>query len=78
MSIRPQFPKKTSKQWIDMSNVQNNKSYFMLSMILYFLQTVNPKSTFSSKVKMLLTKYNNVDVKAMNFPEDWENEPFWK
>jgi len=27
---------------------------------------------------MLLTKYNNVDVKAMNFPEDWENEPFWK
>ncbi|MHA3046253.1 Abi family protein [Riemerella anatipestifer] len=78
MSIRPQFPRKTTKQWIDMSNVQNNKSYFMLSMILYLLQTVNPKTTFSSRLKALLSKYNNVDTSAMNFPVDWENEPLWK
>lgn len=78
MSIRPQFPRKTTKQWVDMSNVQNNKSYFMLSMILYLLQTVNPKTTFSSRLKALLNKYNNVDTKAMNFPVNWENEPLWK
>jgi abortive infection bacteriophage resistance protein len=78
MSIRPQFPKKTTKQWINTNNVQNHKSYFMLSMILYLLQTVNPKSTFSSKLKTLLAKYDNVDVRAMNFPANWENEPLWK
>lgn len=77
MSIRPQFPKKTTKQWIDMSGVQNHKTYFMLSMIKYLLQTVNPKSTFSSRLKALLKKYNNVDVRAMNFPANWENELLW-
>lgn len=77
MSIRPQVPRKTTKQWIDTENVQNNKSYFMLSMMQYLLQTVNPKSTFSSKLKNLLFKYDNVDVRAMDFPVNWEEEPFW-
>lgn len=78
MSIRPQFPRTTTKQWIDMTNVQNNKVYFMLSMIRYLLQTVNPISSFSSRLKALLSKYNNVDAKAMNFPATWENELLWK
>lgn len=78
MSIRPQFPKKTHKQWINMNQVQNNKTYFMLSMIQYLLQTVNPKSTFSLKLKAMLCKYENVDVRAMNFPAKWESELLWK
>lgn len=77
MSIRPQFPRKTTKQWIDMQNVQNNKCYFMLSMMQYLLQTVNPKSTFSSRLKALLSKYDNVDINAMNFPANWVDEPLW-
>lgn len=78
MSIRPQVPRKTTKQWIDTSNVQNNKTYFVLSMMRYLLQTVNPKTTLSSRLKTLLSKYGNVDVRAMNFPVDWENELLWK
>lgn len=78
MSIRPQFPRKTTKQWINMDSVQNHKTYFMLSMIQYLLQTVNPKSIFSPKLKTLFTKYDNVDVRAMNFPANWKNETLWK
>ena len=29
-------------------------------------------------VKALLKEDPNVDVKAMDFPANWENEPFWK
>ena len=78
MSIRPQIPKKTMKTWIRMNGVHNNKSYFMLSMIRYLLYTVNPKSSFPSKLKTLLSSYENVDISALNFPENWENERFWK
>lgn len=46
-------------------------------MILYFLQTVNPRNTFSHKFRRLLVKYPNVDIKAMGFPPDWEREPLW-
>ena len=29
-------------------------------------------------VKALLKEHPNVDVRAMGFPANWENEPFWK
>lgn len=78
MSIRPQVPRKTTNPWIDMTNVQNNKTYFMLSMICYLLQTVNPKSTFSSRLKTLMDSYDNVDPNAMNFPANWKSEILWQ
>lgn len=78
MSIRPQIPRKTANPWIDVTNVQNNKTYFMLSMIRYLLQTVNPKSVFPSRLKNLMDKYDNVDPNAMNFPANWKSEILWK
>jgi abortive infection bacteriophage resistance protein len=67
MSIRPQIPRKTAKPWIDITGIQNNKSYLMLSMIRYLLQTVNPKSSFSLKLKALFTSYKHVGPKADEF-----------
>lgn len=78
MSIRPQIPKKTKNSWINMHNVQNDKTYFMLSMIKYLLHTVNPNSSFSDKLKSLLQQYNNVDPAAMNFSINWHQEILWQ
>jgi abortive infection bacteriophage resistance protein len=78
MSIRPQMPRKPRKQWLNEVDIQNNRSYFMLSMIRFLLQTVNPSNTFNLKIKSLLTSYPNVDIEALNFPSSWENEPLWK
>jgi abortive infection bacteriophage resistance protein len=46
-------------------------------MILYLLQSINPKNTITSRFKDLLHKYPNIDVKAMGFPDNWEEEPLW-
>ena len=32
----------------------------------------------SEQLKSLLQTHPNVDVAAMGFPSDWENEPLWK
>lgn len=77
MNIQPNFPKKTIKTWIDTTNIKNNKAYFMLAIIQYFLQSVNKKSTFSFKLNTLLDKYKNVDITAMNFPKNWKKEKLW-
>lgn len=78
LSIKPQQPKKTYKQWVDISSeFDNNRIYLMLCIIKYLLQTINPNSTFPLKLKVLLKKYPNVDLKVMNFPENWENDQFW-
>lgn len=77
LSIRPRIPRTPHNQWLTRSP-GNDKVYFMLSMIIYFLNTVNPKHTFPSKFRNLLHKYPNVDVTAMGFPDEWEEEELWK
>jgi len=55
----------------------NDRVYFMLSMIAYILNTINPNHTYREKLKDLFDKYPNVDKKAMGFPSAWEHEPIW-
>ena len=56
----------------------NNKVYFVLSMIIYLMNTINPAHHFKVKLNSLFSRYPNIDLKAMGFPEDWKNEPLWK
>lgn len=77
MSIQPQIPRSPKKQWLNNTQVKNNRIYYILSMILFLLQTVNPKHKFHIRLKALLAKYDNIDVNAMGFPNDWEKEPLW-
>jgi len=78
MSIRPQFPKQPREMWLQNLNVRNNKTYFMLCMIRFLLITVNPSTSFPARIRKLLQQYQNVDIRAMDFPVNWENEPLWR
>ena len=55
----------------------NNKTYFMLSMIIYLMNSINPKHCIQNKFKTLLAKYPNIDTCAMGFPENWNKEDIW-
>lgn len=70
------LPSKTIKPWLS-SRVPNNKVFFVLSIIFYLIQHINPKSCFKSKLKDLLSKYPKTDKGTMGFPLNWENEPLW-
>ncbi len=50
----------------------------MLCIIKFLLQTVNPKTNFTDNLKSLFTEYPNVDIRAMDFPSDWEKELLWQ
>ncbi|HRO42217.1 MAG TPA: Abi family protein [Flavipsychrobacter sp.] len=77
MRIQPQFPRAPKNQWLNNPNVSNNRTYFILSIIIYLLNVVNANHTFKNKFGMLLDKYPNVDLAAMGFPKDWKNEHLW-
>lgn len=75
------FNKDKSKIWLsdtEVKAVQSSKLYYTLCIILYFLQTVNPKTKFRKHFKDLLRDYPNVRVANMGFPADWEVHPLWK
>jgi abortive infection bacteriophage resistance protein len=56
----------------------NNKTYFILSMVVYLMNTINPKHCVQKRLKELLAKYGNIDPHAMGFPADWQSEALWK
>ncbi len=77
MSIQPVVPHTADKQWLNQIQVANNKSYYMLSIILYLMQTINPTNTIVERFSELLKEYPNVHLGAMGFPNDWKKEPLW-
>lgn len=78
MRIAPQVPRTPRLIWLTNNHIVNNRSYFMLSMILFLLQSVNPHNTFAVRIKDLLAAYPNVDPEAMGFPERWTQEALWQ
>ena len=70
------IPRRTNLPFIKIPTA-TKKVYYILSIVLYFMQTVNPNTTFVSRFKALLDKYPNVDVSAMGFPLDWQSNQLW-
>lgn len=71
------FPKKTSHAFIE-TRVPNDKVYYVLCIIRYMLLTINPNSSFTTRLINLLQDYPSVDTRAMGFPVNWQEEPLWQ
>ncbi|NUQ24559.1 MAG: Abi family protein [Saprospiraceae bacterium] len=88
LRISPRIPHSPSNQWISVTtlasskpsqapNYLNNRTYFILAMITYLLNTVNPHHTFKERFNNMLVKYPSIHPSAMGFPNNWEQEEFW-
>jgi abortive infection bacteriophage resistance protein len=77
MSIQPIIPLKSSKVWLNDVSIENDRTYYMFSIILFLMQTINPNNTIVERFSELLLEYPNIDVKAMGFPDDWKKESLW-
>ncbi len=76
LRIQPVVPRRTSRPFLSMS-ANTQTVYYVLSIIMYMLKVVNPKTTFSTRIKALLGEHPSVKPSAMGFPKDWEKEPLW-
>ena len=77
-SIIPQIPQTMQSAWIVNIDFDNTKLYPLLCCVVYWLNSIYDDNSFTLKFKSLLKEYPNIDIAAMGFPEDWENEPLWK
>lgn len=76
--VKPQLPVKLNGDWIDVSITPKNKLYAQLCSLSYMQNFTHPSNDFKHRLKTLLNSHSNVDVVAMGFSADWENEPLWK
>lgn len=76
--IKPQVPSNLKDKWISNANLQANKLYPQLCCLHYIYNVMCPNNDFSSQLTNLLKQHPNIDVSAMGFPNNWQNEPLWK
>ena len=76
--IKPQMPTKLKGKWIATAVPQANKLYPQLCCLQYIQNIMCPDNDFGSQLKSLLKQHPNIDVAAMGFPDNWQNEPLWK
>lgn len=77
LSIRPLMPRSPRKPFITLPANGTQQVYIILSMIIYLLNIINPNHSFVRRFKDLLNKYPLIDIRAMGFPANWENENLW-
>ena len=77
-SMIPQLPKQMTEHWIDNMDLDTHKLYVQLCCVVYWLNSIYEDNDFVEKFKVLLLKYPNVDITAMGFPKNWEEEPLWR
>ncbi len=64
--------------WVSHSIQHSHKLYPYLCCMQYMLNVLKSNNTFSQDLTTLLVKYPNVDILAMGFPADWQEEVLWQ
>lgn len=69
--------KRMQRNWL-LEQPNQQKVYYNLCLIKYFIDVINPANNLKQKLTCLLHQYPTVDIKAMGFTDGWEYEPLWK
>ncbi len=75
--ITPMIAKKLSRPWIN-PLVSPNKTFFDICIIKWFVDIISPNNNMKGHLQQLLADYPMIDIKAMGFPTNWQEEPLWK
>lgn len=89
MGISPKIPDSPKKIFLSnnllpnpnntsLPYINNNRVYYILSIIIYLMNTINPNHRIKEKLFDLLKLYPLIDIKSMGFPNGWEEEQLWK
>lgn len=85
IAIEPTWLQKPQLPWIN-NNLENvtNRTFYVLCIIKYLLQTANPSHHLKEHFIALLAKYPEAPIQFMGIPStadanlfNWENEPLW-
>ena len=75
-TIRAMLPNRMSGAWLSLPT-DPLRIYFNLCIIKYFLDIISPQNDMRDKMLRLLSDYPSIDLKAMGFPQDWQEEALW-
>lgn len=77
LRIQPIAPRHPHHPFISRSSL-NNRVYYVLCIIKYLLDIIDPSHKMQSQLTWLWVNYPMIDKHAMGFPNEWELEPLWQ
>jgi abortive infection bacteriophage resistance protein len=76
-ALRALAMRRMTRPWIA-TEVNQQKVYFSLCVIKYFLDIISPNNDMTAKLQTLFIDYPTIDANAMGIPMGWEQEPLWQ
>ena len=76
-ALRALTMRRMTRPWIS-ANVNQQKVYFSLCIIKYFLDIVSPNNDMTAKLQALFSDYPTIDTNAMGFSNGWMQEALWQ
>lgn len=75
-AILPMLLRKHQHAWIG-TGISSNRIFYNLCILKWFVDIISPENDMKRHLKKLLSDFPSVDVTAMGFPKNWEEEPLW-
>jgi abortive infection bacteriophage resistance protein len=76
-SLQTRTMRRMNRPWISAS-VKQGKIFYTLCIIKYFINIIAPTNDMTGKIIRLLAEYPNIDISAMGFSANWNQEEVWQ
>lgn len=77
-AVNPKVAKKKLKRpWVS-EEISPYRTFYEICIIKWFVDIVSPNNDMKGHLQRLLADYPMIDIKAMGFPTNWQEEPLWK
>ncbi|MCM1071995.1 MAG: Abi family protein [[Clostridium] fimetarium] len=77
-SVIPKYPANLPRQWIATPLHRPEKLYGQLCCLAYLGQSIQLNNSLKRNILDLMSDYPEIDLNAMGFQSDWQEQPLWK
>ena len=78
LGVRPLMPRHPRNTFIPQPSTGTQRTYFVLAIIRYWLNLINPSNTLTQDLAQLFSLYPSVYPDALGFPQSWKQEALWQ
>ncbi len=76
-AVNPKVAKKKLKRpWVS-EEISPYRTFYEICIIKWFVDIVSPNNDMKGHLQQLLADFPMIDIKAMGFPANWQEEPLW-
>ena len=78
LGVRPLMPRHPRNTFISQPSIGTQRTYFVLAIIRYWLNLIEPSNTLTQDLAQLFSLYPSVYPGALGFPQSWQQEALWQ